>query len=129
MGRRILSLIGLWTPVGLYLALILYLSSLSSVPWAGHTPDWANHAAEYGGLAVLLARALNGGLERPVETRRLVLAFALCVLYGTIDELYQSLTPDRFSDWRDVVADAAGAGIGLTLLRLAQRLLPRRDPV
>jgi VanZ family protein len=78
---------------------------------------------------VLLARALNGGLERPVETRRLVLAFALCVLYGTIDELYQSLTPDRFSDWRDVVADAAGAGIGLTLLRLAQRLLPRRDPV
>lgn len=127
MIRRILVGMWLWGPVGVYLALILYFSSLSSIPWAGATPDWANHAAEYGGLAILLARALNAGLDHPAPARLLVLTFALCVLYGALDELYQSLTPDRFSDWRDVVADAAGAALGLMALHLAHRVrVPRR---
>jgi VanZ family protein len=127
MAGRVLRLVWLWGPVAFYLALILYLSSLPSIPWAGHTPDWANHGVEYFGLSILLARALNEGLDRPLPGRLAVLTFLLCVLYGTIDELYQSLTPDRFSDWRDVVYDAAGAAAGLLGLRAAGRFLPERD--
>lgn len=128
MRRSVLRLLWLWSPVGVYLALILYISSLSSIPWAAHTPDWLNHGVEYAGLAILLVRALNDGLDRPVPRWRLLLTFGLCVLYGTIDELYQTLTPDRFSDWRDVLADGAGAALGLLVLCLARRLLRQRDP-
>lgn len=126
MRRGILHRIGNWGPVVLYLGLIFYLSSLSDVSWAGGTPDWASHSLEYMGLAILLARALNDGFDRPAPPGRLALTFLLCVAYAVLDEVHQMFVPDRFADYRDVLADAAGAGMGLLGLYLAGRLLTGR---
>ena len=123
-GRVFLRALWIWGPVLLYLAGIFYLSSLSSIPWASVYPDSLEHALEYAGLAVLLARALNGGLGRPVPPARLFLALGLCVLYGATDEIHQRFVPDRFADITDVLSDAAGAAVGLLMLRLVMRIAP-----
>ncbi len=117
----------IWGPVVIYLAGIFYLSSLSSIAWAAAYPDYLEHSAEYAGLAVLLARALNGGLARAVPPPRLLLSFALCVAYGALDEFHQYFVPDRLADWRDVLSDTTGAAIALAALHLAGFFLLRRD--
>lgn len=116
----------IWAPVLIYIAGIFYLSSLSSIPLAAVCPDYIEHAVEYFGLAVLVARALNNGLRQTVPLRVLVLAWGLCVAYGTSDELHQKFVPDRFADVSDVLSDSIGAGLGLVAVHLGQRVLVRR---
>jgi VanZ family protein len=58
--------------------------------------------------------------------RLLVLSFCLCVLYAITDEVHQMFVPHRLADYRDVISDAVGTGLGLTVLRSAQALLLRR---
>jgi VanZ family protein len=78
-------------------------------------------------LSILVARALNDGLSRPIPGRRLAQAFVICLVIASLDEYLQRLTPDRFSDWADVVKDAVGAASGLGLLRLARDFLARSN--
>jgi VanZ family protein len=120
-----LKTVWIWGPVLGYIALIYYLSSLSRFPWSPPYPDYVLHAAEYLVLAVLTARAFNGGLLRPVPPHILGLTFALCVLYAISDEIHQLYVLDRYGDVMDVVADAAGAAIGLAGIHLAQRMTLR----
>ena len=124
---RLLHQIGLWGPPLLYGYLIFYLSSLSHIPFASEAPDYLEHGVEYFGLAVLLARALNDGLRHPVPLRTLAIALLLCVGYAATDEIHQKFVPDRFADITDVLSDTVGASLGLTMLRLVQRLLARVD--
>jgi VanZ family protein len=120
--RPPLRLAWIWGPVAGYLGLIFYLSAQSQVGWAASYPDVVLHAMEYCVLGVLIARALNGGLAAPIPDRHLVLAWALCVAYAVSDEYHQTFVPGRSGDWRDVLSDAAGTAIGLSLLALALRL-------
>ncbi|MBI4169950.1 MAG: VanZ family protein [Acidobacteria bacterium] len=113
----------IWAPLVIYVVVIFYLSSLSQVPWSGLSPDYVSHAAEYFGLGLLVARALNDGLSRPVPPRRLLLAFILCVACGVADEIWQWFTPNRFADYVDVLSDACGAALGLAALHLGRGLL------
>jgi VanZ family protein len=108
----------LWGPVAAYVFIIFYLSSLSQIPWAGGFPDYVEHGAEYFGLALLVVRAVNDGLRRPVPPRRLLISFLLCVACAVADEIWQRFTPDRYSDYVDVLSDAAGAALGLAALLL-----------
>jgi VanZ family protein len=110
-----------WSPLVAYLGLIFYLSSRSSVGWAVSYPDKLLHFLEYGGLALLLARALNGGIRKPIPASRLVLAGALALIYAVSDEFHQAFVPERTSDWRDVVADAVGAATALAIVALLAR--------
>jgi VanZ family protein len=115
---RLIRRVSLWLPPLAYMALIYYLSSQSdpvpqvtSVVW-----DKLLHLVEYGGLAVLLARALVGeGLTAGVT---LVAAILLTSAYGATDEAHQSKVPQRQADVRDWIVDcvgaAAGAGIATT---------------
>jgi VanZ family protein len=123
--RGVLRSLWIWGPLVVYCAVIFYLSSLSSVPWATAYPDYVEHALEYLGLSILTARALNGGLRSPLPTRVLALAFVLCLGYAILDEIHQKFVPNRFADVRDVLSDAAGAGVGLMGLRAGARLLVR----
>ena len=68
------------------------------------------HATEYAILAMLLTRALA---EVP--------AFLLATAYAVTDELHQALVPGRMARPLDVAIDAAGALIGLLLLRRLRR--------
>ena len=123
--HRILRAVWIWGPLLAYVVLIFYLSSLSQISWAAAYPDYVEHSTEYLGLAVLMARALNNGLSRPVPGRTLLLAFLLCLGYAISDEIHQKFVPNRFADVTDVMSDAAGAGAGLAALHLGRRLLDR----
>jgi VanZ family protein len=116
----------IWAPVFIYVVLIFYISSLSDVSWSSSYPDQLLHAAEFLGLAILVARALNGGLLRPIQPRILLLAFLLCVLYAISDEIHQMFVPNRYADYADVLSDAVGAAIGLFAIHLTQRVVLRR---
>ena len=122
---RLLHHLWIWGPVLVYVAVIFYLSSLSHLPWGDIAPDYINHAIEYFGLSLLMARALNDGLARPVPPRRLLITLSLCIAYAITDEVHQIFVPDRYADVRDVLSDAAGAGVGLGLVYLAHSVLPR----
>ena len=74
------------------------------------------HVTEYGVLAVLWYRArANRTAAWVPEAARLALLVA--VAYAVTDELHQALLPSRTGSILDVAIDAAGACIGLLLLR------------
>jgi len=116
-----------WGPVIVYVAVIFYLSSLSDISVAAPYPDHILHAGEYFGLAILVARALNGGLQRPISSRSLLLAFLFCVIYAVSDEIHQMFVPNRYADLTDVLSDVVGAALGLLGLLFMQRMVLRRN--
>ncbi len=124
--RGILRWLWIWGPPFAYLILIFYLSSLSQIPWAASYPDYLEHSLEYCGLAILMARAINGGLSGNIRGRTLLLALLICVIYAISDEIHQKFVPDRYADVTDVMSDTVGASAGLGALYLARRLLRRR---
>jgi hypothetical protein len=80
------------------------------------SPEEAVHLIEYGGLAVLVHRAL-----RPTVPDALVFVAGALLgsMVGTIDEIIQWLVPDRYWDWRDIALNAgAGALVQLVLWRV-----------
>lgn len=69
------------------------------------------HMAEYALLAVLYRRPLPADIP----------AFFLAVLYAASDEWHQSFVPGRSACPSDVMVDAAGALLGLWLIRLKKK--------
>lgn len=103
---------GLWAPVVAYMAAIFYVSSLHQAPLPPQIGDKSAHALGYVGLAIVLARALAGGLTNRLTPRAALLAAALATGYGATDELHQSAVTGRSSELADLGADAAGALTG-----------------
>ena len=124
LARRVAT----WGPAILYLAIIYYVSAQPQVGWAAPYPDKLLHVSEYLVLSILLARALNNGIRRPVPTARLLLAWGLCAGYAVSDEIHQIFVPGRSPDPRDALGDACGAALGLLMLQAAQRAWLRRRP-
>lgn len=64
------------------------------------------------------------------------LAAAACLAYGALVEVLQAFDPPRSADVLDLLADAVGIGLGVTLLRTplgsvllrVERWLPSRPP-
>lgn len=77
--------------------------------------DKANHLLAFGALAFTAMQAFAPSRWKPGAV-----ALALLV-YGFLIELLQSLVPGRFGEFGDVLADALGIGLGLTLAWAAQR--------
>jgi VanZ family protein len=101
----------LWLPVLAYMAVIFALSSISQVPPLPGGGDKNLHALLYGGLAVLLVRAIVGGFRRRVTMGAVLATVAIAAAYGVSDEIHQYFVPLRQADMMDVVADATGAAI------------------
>jgi VanZ family protein len=102
----------LWLPVALYMGAIFVSSSMSDPPGPpGIVPDKLTHATLYAGLALLLARALAGGLGRPLTAGAAAAAAILSTLYGVTDEIHQRVVPLRQMELLDLVADALGASV------------------
>ena len=102
-----------WGPAAALMAVIFALSSLSEIPAPpGGLSDVSVHGIVYAALGILMVRALAGARWRGVTTRTVVGAVVLTILYGTTDEYHQSFVEGRFSEVRDVVADAVGACSG-----------------
>lgn len=134
-GRRV----SLWAPLAIYAAAIF---GFSSIPYPPAPPaaitDKHLHAALYAGFALVVLRALAGGYSSrqgfsptkwrrslsPADRRGLTIplclsAIAIVVAYGVSDEWHQRFVPGRSADVLDLLADAAGAVIAVTLAWLA----------
>ncbi len=105
----------LWLPVALWAGAIFVFSAIPSLGTGLGTWDLVlrklAHMAEYAVLAALLWRALDS----------LGPAFGLAVAYAVTDELHQHFVRGRHAAARDVAIDAAGAAVGLALVRRYRR--------
>jgi VanZ family protein len=107
------SALSLWLPVALYMAGIFLLSADSSPPAPALVSDKLLHLLAYFGLALLVGRAVHGGLPARLSGRGVLLTLVVTVGYGVTDELHQIFVPGRSPELYDVAADAAGAAVGL----------------
>lgn len=107
--------IGLWGPVVIYMAAIFYVSSLSHAPLPPGVGDKPAHSVGYLGLAIVVVRALAGGLPARIRWVTVVAALMICVGYGASDEFHQSFVPGRSAEVADLYADTIGATIGTAL--------------
>lgn len=98
-------------PVLLYAALIVYLSSRSSLPSVRFN-DKVMHFGEYAVLAFLINRALLQLFPRWRVRQTTLGAVAFASLFGVTDEIHQYFVPNRDASIYDVVADVAGSAFG-----------------
>ena len=109
-SRRKRRLVVRWTLAILYAAGIFAVSSIpgDGLPQLG-TSDKLLHAFVFGGLAVLICRALR--LQNPAWSRQAVVGLGVLatVAYGCFDEGHQSFVSGRRAELSDVVADGVGA--------------------
>ncbi len=93
------------------MAAIFYVSALSDPPVPQGT-DKSLHGLAYLGLAVVVVRALLGGLPRQVDMWAAMFAVLITVGYAATDEVHQMFVPGRTADALDLLADAGGAIAG-----------------
>ncbi len=101
-------------------ALIFGLSSIPGDRLTLHVfdrQDLVAHALVFGILAYLICRALTREVPWSPAARAGV-ALLAAGLYGISDELHQALVPFRHPDWRDALADLAGAALGAGAWRI-----------
>lgn len=114
------------TLLALWAATVWWLSSRANpgatLGLSFELADWLAHGIEFaaGGFCAY------GLFLRGSRLRDGMLAVALCVVWGVVDEVHQSFVPGRFPDVFDVLADSVGAVLG-TLLHVV--LVSRRATV
>jgi VanZ family protein len=99
-------------PVVIYMAVIFYLSSLPEPVLPANVTDKSAHSFGYAGLAIVVTRAVAGGLPRRVTARIALTVLMMTLAYGVSDELHQMFVPGRTADIYDVQADVIGAAMG-----------------
>lgn len=112
---RVRRLFALWLPVGLYVAMIFWISSaMRPLPGMQYIPriDKLYHFLEYAPLGWLLARALRGSSPKLSWALAAWGAVALAACVAGSDEFYQSFVPGKVSSLWDGLADAAGSAFG-----------------
>jgi VanZ family protein len=100
-----------WALVVLWMSVIFYLSSRSTLPMPkgilANLESIAGHFAVYAVLALLVNYALS---ETSISSvRRMTYAFVFAVVYGVTDEFHQSFVPGRDAALFDLAIDALGA--------------------
>lgn len=108
-----------YLPVACYLVVILVFSSQTSgspvlnnfpIPFA------LGHFIGYGGLAVIVYRAINKGINSWDEGKA-GYTLLFCTAYAVFDEFYQSFVPSRTSTINDVIVNGLGSLFALLLIR------------
>lgn len=124
MNRR-LRLVSALLALG-WMALIFYLSGIpnAKLPQGPDGTDKLIHMAVYGLLALFYLGAMKPASDGRHSLRQTVLAAMLATLYGATDEWHQSFVPTRSADVWDLVADAVGAVIAVTVVAWLHGPLP-----
>ena len=113
-------------PALAYMGFIYYLSSgPATSPILNSIPDYYLHGFGYSVLYVLVFWAFHEGLDSSKNHGGYWIPAVVTVLYGMSDEYHQSFVPFRDSSIHDVLADAAGAFVGIGLVALAARAISR----
>jgi VanZ family protein len=101
-------------PCFFYLALIAYLSLMPQQEMPKEISDKLLHATAYAGASALWAWA-------SIERRWRIATIPALIGYGILLEGAQALTPDRFADVNDAIANAIGVISGFALFLLCAR--------
>ena len=112
-----------WPPVA-WLGAILTATSLpnSVIPDVGvRFADKGLHFVMYGGLGLLLARAMHNP-PRTTRFRVVLAAFLLVVAIGALDEWHQHYIRGRSTELADWLADSAGGLTGALIWVLGSRV-------
>ena len=94
------------------MAVIFYVSSLHDAPLPAGVSDKSAHWLGYTGLAVMIVRALAGGLPRRVSMGIAATAVVIATAYGASDEFHQMFVSGRSAELNDLAADGLGAMAG-----------------
>jgi VanZ family protein len=105
------------------MALIFLASAQSDLPAVERVSDKTLHVAAYFVFGVLCLRATHGGLL-PLRLRPTLVALALALVYGALDEWHQSWVPGRTPSALDWVADGIGTSLACVAVALWNRLRP-----
>jgi len=98
-------------PACLWAGLIFVFSSIKRLPapqLGVNFADKIGHFIVYLIFGFLLVRASLSISARGKEKRAILLAAALGILWGIVDEIHQAFVPGRDASFLDGVADAAG---------------------
>ena len=99
-----------WREVGVVLGIVAVVVALVA---RLSLPAERTHLFEYAVLGALIYLALlERSLHRMVRRPALV-AVAVTVAVGVLDEVVQIIVPDRVFDWRDVAFNAVAAVLGV----------------
>jgi len=117
-------------PVALWLGVIFYQSSRSTLPFPPGLSDrlvsMAGHFVEYAVLAGLLWWGISHLLAN--GRIRVLVVLGVALVYAISDEWHQSFVPGRTPDVWDVVVDMIGAMAGIVVTRrILGKLASRRE--
>jgi len=134
MFQKVAKFVYLWLPPLLMCGVIFYLSSLSNLKLGEGTPEFIRrklvHLLEYGFLAILFYRALEGKVEVRLkdfmQSRQFWVALIFTSLFALSDEIHQRFVPTRTCKIYDLAFDAIGVFLGLCLLNLSQRFVKQK---
>jgi len=111
---------------------MLTIYALSSVPGSmlGAATFWSvllqkiGHVVLFGVLSVLYLRVFTAFSSEPAVQgiRPFLLSLGATVVYALSDEFHQMLVPGRIASWKDVLLDAAGAVLFLSLFHGMTRI-------
>lgn len=116
---KIISFLRRWGPAILVMTIIFGFSSIPSkeMPSFGildYIVKKGGHAFGYGLLALSYLHGLIGKSESVVK-RWYWTAWVLAVLFSVTDEFHQSFVPGRYPAVTDVMIDAFGAALALSI--------------
>jgi VanZ family protein len=99
-----------WLLVLAYAGTIFFLSSRpgNTLP-DFRVSDKLLHAVLFGGLAILVCRALRAQVSARSRAFIAIVALLVTVCYGISDEVHQLFVPRRAAELADVMADSLGA--------------------
>ena len=104
---------------------IFVASGMSDLPPAAEdVSDKTLHFVAYGGLGLLLLRAVAGARWPGVTSTAGARAWLIAGAYGASDEFHQWFVPNRSPSFADWIADAAGAALAIAIVVLVARLRP-----
>ena len=87
------------------------------------------HFFAYFVLGFLIMTALGSRLSS--VAKRVLIAFAICLLYAISDEVHQLFIPGRSGEIRDVIIDSAGAIVGIgcyqLIIKISQWIKQKRS--
>ncbi len=103
-----------WGPMIACMAAIFVASGIPEIgPLPADVSDKTAHLAAYGVLGVATMRAVSGARWAGCTSSAGVAAWAIATAYGFTDEWHQMFVPGRTPSAGDLVADAAGAALGV----------------
>ena len=109
-----------WTILGIYCALIFFVSSIPGTEISAPVDDRISHTVVFMGLGVLLLAAFASVIRqwsRPAITGVL----ASGIVYGALDEWHQSFVPYRDSSMKDLLFDTIGVILAIVVVRVMLR--------